>query len=595
MASGDVSYQTLNITPETLQATFSTEFGSSVNLTLIKPDGEVITPTIANQDYDISYNKSLSQEYYQIDNPMAGTWQMKMEAVDVDPAGEDVGVSAQAVIETNPQVTINTPQDEAIVRGQVEVSAQAQDDEEVEDFDLSLNGEQLAVSQDKQTLNYTWDTASYEDGSYQLSAIAVDPKGSFGQADSIVVVDNVLPMANAGGDQQVDPGAEVTFDGSGSTDVTEFGYSWDFGDGERQEFAGPQVTHTYESPGRYSVALTATDAASNVSTDTTQVTVGLADDIPPQTSIILGEPKYGESPAYVNSQTQFSLTAADDSSGVAKTEYKADTGAWITYQAPFTISGEGAHTISYRSTDNTGNQEQTKALDVYVDDTPPEVALLNPLPESIHIYKEPLQTSLSLIDSGSGLSSYKVTLNGEDITLAILNPLSLNKLGENTLTIEATDNLGNKTIDTHLFYVTYGVDWLPPLKYMTEYDFYTYTMQDGSTLPLKFTISDYFGNTVEDPTLSLKVYDRSNPLNQATFYQGTLSDEIRSEPDTGSYIVNLHTGGYSWMTPSTTNYYEVEILSQGNNSQAQESADYKVNLLSPSNFQIIEKGKAKGK
>src|SRR3990172_397917 len=296
---------------------------------------------------------------------MVGAWQMKIEGVDVSPS-HPVQARATGVIETDPEVTINTPQDEAIIRGRVEVSAQAQDDEEVEDFDLSLNGEQLAISQDKQTLNYLWDTTTHEDGSYQLTAIGVDPKGSFGQADSIVVVDNVLPMANAGLDQEVDPGTEVSFDGSSSTDVTEFGYTWDFGDGEREEFAAPQATHTYANPGRYNVTLTVQDAAGNTSTDTSQVTAGASDNITPETTITIGEPKYQENPVYVTPQTPFTLSATDDSSGVAETEYKIDSGDWITYQVPFSVSDEGAHTLGYRSNDNAGNIEQSQTLDIHV-------------------------------------------------------------------------------------------------------------------------------------------------------------------------------------------------------------------------------------
>jgi hypothetical protein len=59
------------------------------------------------------------------------------------------------------------------------------------------------------------------------------------------------------------------------------------------------------------------------------------------------------------------LEAADEgacASGLAKTEYRVDGGAWAEYSQPFSVSAPGAHTVEYRSTDSAGNQEATRQL-----------------------------------------------------------------------------------------------------------------------------------------------------------------------------------------------------------------------------------------
>lgn len=86
----------------------------------------------------------------------------------------------------------------------------------------------------------------------------------------------------------------------------------------------------------------------------------------PQTSIAVGDPNYEINPTYVVSTTEFSLSATDNLSGVILTEYKIDSGNWITYTSPFMVSQEGNHTISYRSTDKAGNVEATQTLTIKV-------------------------------------------------------------------------------------------------------------------------------------------------------------------------------------------------------------------------------------
>ena len=52
----------------------------------------------------------------------------------------------------------------------------------------------------------------------------------------------------------------------------------------------------------------------------------------------------------------------DKGSGVDKTEYQLDGGDWTAYTEPVKVTGEGQHTLRYRSTDKAGNVEETKTL-----------------------------------------------------------------------------------------------------------------------------------------------------------------------------------------------------------------------------------------
>ncbi|MHA1391554.1 MAG: OmpL47-type beta-barrel domain-containing protein, partial [Promethearchaeota archaeon] len=78
-----------------------------------------------------------------------------------------------------------------------------------------------------------------------------------------------------------------------------------------------------------------------------------------------------EYPAYklpnqVNGSTQFTLTAADDGSGVSTIEYKINNGSWTSYTGAFSLLGYnlGFYTITYRSVDLVGNIESEQFLNV---------------------------------------------------------------------------------------------------------------------------------------------------------------------------------------------------------------------------------------
>ncbi len=172
------------------------------------------------------------------------------------------------------------------------------------------------------------------------------------------------------------------------------------------------------------------------------------DDIPPDTTLTVGTPKYSSSPTYVNPSTEFNLTATDDAgSGVAGIWYKIDTDIWTSYEGDFTISTPGAHTIYYNSSDNLGQDEDTKYYDIIVDDGPPSTDISISEPKHRENDNDHWNVSeatgftLSPVDQFSGVDFTWYTIDGsyfEGLSF------SLSGYGEglHTITYGSADNLG---------------------------------------------------------------------------------------------------------------------------------------------------------
>jgi len=87
-------------------------------------------------------------------------------------------------------------------------------------------------------------------------------------------VDVYPPIADAGPDQTVNEGAEVTFNGSGSSDnIRVVNWTWTFFDGYLVTIYRVGSTYIFHDPGTFIVTLNVTDAVGNSDEDTMKVTV----------------------------------------------------------------------------------------------------------------------------------------------------------------------------------------------------------------------------------------------------------------------------------------------------------------------------------
>ena len=238
---------------------------------------------------------------------------------------------------------------------------------------------------------------------------------------------------------------------------------------------------TIATAGLHIVSFNATDKLGNA--ELTKVFSVFVDDIAPVTVLSIGLPKSGTDPVDVTSDTEFNLTASDNRVGVAKLEYRVDTGAWMTYGGNFSIAALGLHKIYYNATDSLGNAESAKNRSI-------EVITLTPPPmPNPNVTGQVTYSGGPLDGQNSANATVEITFNstvlgskdiGTDGSYAISVPIGVNY----TLTVApATEVAGvvgsksgylgqshtinvsaNLTEDIALEYYTYTPITPPPVK-----------------------------------------------------------------------------------------------------------------------------------
>ncbi|MFQ6013253.1 MAG: extracellular solute-binding protein, partial [Thermoplasmata archaeon] len=106
------------------------------------------------------------------------------------------------------------------------------------------------------------------------------------------------------------------------------------------------------------------------------------------------------------------LTAVDDLNRVASTSYRIDGESWQEYVSPFTVD-DGVHTVEYFSTDNAGNAEDVKSIDISIDATVPETfrSVEGTLGEN-GWYTSALTVTLAASDATSGVATIVYRIDG---------------------------------------------------------------------------------------------------------------------------------------------------------------------------------------
>jgi hypothetical protein len=133
---------------------------------------------------------------------------------------------------------------------------------------------------------------------------------------------------------------------------------------------------------------------------------------------------------------QVTLTATDATSGVAGTVYQLDGGATTTYTGPFPVSAAGSHTLTFHSTDNAGNVENTETLKFSVGATTTTAVTSSVNPAQFYQGI----TFTATVSSAGGTPTGTVTFfNGS-------SQLGVATLSAGKATVKATLNLGSHTI-----------------------------------------------------------------------------------------------------------------------------------------------------
>jgi RHS repeat-associated protein len=252
----------------------------------------------------------------------------------------------------------------------------------------------------------------------------------------------------------------------------------------------------------------------------------LSDTTAPATSINLSGTL--GSKGYYTSYVTVTLDAADQGSGVDKTEYSLDGGgSWNLYTAPFIVSAEGTTTIQAKSTDKVGNIEDPPVTQVVnIDKTQPSITNQSPT-EPVQTYR-PL-ISATLLDETSGIDSSSITMKVDGTTVnASFNPLTgeisytpsadLAK-GKHTVALTAKDLAGNSTTSSWSF-VVFGTPVSGTISTNT-----TWTKDRSPYIITGITISSGTTLTIEPGTIVK--FDSSGLIVRGTLLaNGTSQDKI---------------------------------------------------------------------
>jgi hypothetical protein len=185
------------------------------------------------------------------------------------------------------------------------------------------------------------------------------------------------------------------------------------------------------------------------------------------------------------------LTATDNLSGVAMTQYKVNSGAANTYTGPVTFT-DGVYTVTYWSTDQANNVEASKSISFKVDQTGPVITVTNMTNPATFILNPPPgpNPTYTVTDAPSGVATQ---------SLSTVKPNTPSGVGTYTYTIAATDNAGNASALRGIVYVIYKWGgWAGPLKSGTSF-------AQGTTIAVEFTVLDYNNALVTTAVASLTV------------------------------------------------------------------------------------------
>ncbi|MFE9664903.1 RICIN domain-containing protein [Microbispora bryophytorum] len=158
------------------------------------------------------------------------------------------------------------------------------------------------------------------------------------------------------------------------------------------------------------------------------------------------------------------LKAVDETggSGVAKTEYQLDSGDWTAYTEPVEVSGEGQHTLAYRSTDKAGNAETAKTLKLTISAAPAQEVKLT-VTASSRCIGASAYLAVTAVNNGEVPATVELTTPFGSKTVADVAPgkqayQSFNtragQIDAGTVTVKATATIDGKQVTS-----TYNADY----------------------------------------------------------------------------------------------------------------------------------------
>ncbi len=145
---------------------------------------------------------------------------------------------------------------------------------------------------------------------------------------------------------------------------------------------------------------------------------------------------------WYRSSVQVTLVATDDLA-VLNTSYRLDMGAWLPYTGPFSVTGDGNHTVQYFSTDFAGLEEPIRTIRFGIDTVAPVVStqVAGALGQA-GWYRSAVNVTLTATDAMSGVASLQYRLDG-GTWVGYTAPFPVSGDGTHFVQATATDTAGN--------------------------------------------------------------------------------------------------------------------------------------------------------
>src|SRR5579859_3162146 len=306
---------------------------------------------------------------------------------------------------------------------------------------------------------------------------------------AVVIPSNHPPTANAGTNQTVEAtgpaGAPVTLSGSGSDpDNDPLTFTWS--ESGSTIGIGAQITVTFPI-GLHNITLTADDGRGGTGSSTVMIIV--RDTISPK--ITCASPDT----AWHATDVSISCTASDSGSGLANS---ADASFSLSTSVGVGTETSTAQTGTRTVCDVAGNCSVAGPIGpIKVDKKEPTVTLIAPANGSVYLLNQSVAVNFSCADRGSGLTSCSGTVASGD-------SLDTSSVGSKSFTVTATDAVGNKTLVTNNYTVTYapseicggdaGHQILQPINADG-----TSVWKQRRTVPAKFRVCDAKGVSIGTP------------------------------------------------------------------------------------------------
>ncbi|RDE17368.1 MAG: hypothetical protein C4K49_03155 [Candidatus Thorarchaeota archaeon] len=202
-------------------------------------------------------------------------------------------------------------------------------------------------------------------------------------------------------------------------------------------YSGPFLLMTPE--GYSTLYYFSTDLAGNI--ETTKIKTIKLDTLAPLT-MMTPDGNLGYFGWYVSPVT-VTLTAIDETSGVAYTEYSFDGAGWTPYLKPTEISKDGSNLLMFRSVDMAGNTEVAESAAIAIDRSPPTTNLtLSGSKGSEGWYLSNVIVTFIPVDTASGVADTEYSYDGITWT-SYLEPLVISNEGVSTIYFWSADFAGN--------------------------------------------------------------------------------------------------------------------------------------------------------